>query len=32
MIEGEVIDRIIKHIDTKFGSNVVAMIKEDLKG
>ena len=30
MIEGEPIDRIVEHIDQKFGVNVRRMIKEDL--
>jgi len=30
MIEGETIDRIVAHIDKKFGVNVVQMIKRDL--
>ena len=31
MIEGDTIDRIIKHIDEKFNVDVVRMIKNDLK-
>lgn len=31
MIEGETIDKIIYHIDKKFRTNVVEMIKEDLR-
>ena len=31
MVEGETIDRIIEHINQKFGINVVQMIADDLK-
>lgn len=30
MVEGEAIDRIVDHINQKFGVNVVSMIKQDL--
>ena len=30
MVEGETIDRIVSHIGTKFGVDIVSMIKSDL--
>lgn len=31
MVEGDTIDRIVSHIDQKFGTNVIEMIKTDLR-
>lgn len=31
MVEGETIDKMVEHISSKFGVNVVQMIKNDLR-
>lgn len=32
MVEGDTIDKMVSHINEKFGVNVIKMIKEDLRG